>query len=99
MTITTIKDGEKTTMALSGNLDTITAPELQEVLIPEFDTAKEVELCLDDLKYISSAGLRVLFMGDTTAKEKNGKLIITGVSENVMEVFELSRFTDVLTIV
>ncbi len=99
MTITTTRDGGKTTMALSGRLDTVTAPELQAVLVPEFDAAKEVTLRVDELFYISSAGLRVLLIGEKAAKEKQAKLIVSGVSKNVMEVFEMTGFTEILTII
>jgi anti-anti-sigma factor len=89
---------EKTTLTLSGRLDTTTAPKLQEELIPEFDTAKHVELDFAELAYVSSAGLRVLLMGEKTAKAKGGKLTLVNVSAEIMEVFEMTGFADILNI-
>ena len=99
MNINKTQDGEKTTFTLSGRLDTTTAPKLQDTLLPEFDTAKHVELNFTELTYISSAGLRVLLMGEKAAKSKGGSMTLTGVSEEIMEVFEMTGFADMLTII
>jgi len=98
MNINKTQNGEKTVLALSGRLDTTTAPKLQEVLIPEFDGAKCVELDFAELAYVSSAGLRVLLMGEKTAKAKGGKFRLVNVPEEIMEVFEMTGFADMLTI-
>ena len=98
MNINKTQDGEKTTFALSGRLDTTTAPKLQDVLIPEFDTAKKVELSFSDLTYVSSAGLRILLMGEKAAKAKGASMTLMGVSDEIMEVFEMTGFADMLTI-
>ena len=60
MTINTTKDGSVLTVALEGRLDTMTAPELEEVLGKEMPAAEKLILDFDKLEYISSAGLRVL---------------------------------------
>jgi len=98
MNINKTQDGEKITLALSGRLDTTTAPKLQEALIPEFDTAKQVELDFSELAYVSSAGLRVLLMGEKSAKAEGASMILTNVSEEIMEVFEMTGFADILTV-
>ena len=98
MTINKNRSDNKTTFALSGRLDTTTAPALQEILIPEFDAVKDVVLDFSDLTYVSSAGLRVLLMGQKTAKAKEGKLTVVNVSDEIMEVFEMTGFADMLTI-
>lgn len=90
--------GEITIFVLEGRLDTTTASQLQAVLIPEFDTAKEIMLNLQELAYISSAGLRVILMASKAAKKKESKFILTNVSEEIMEVFEMTGFSDILTI-
>jgi anti-anti-sigma factor len=99
MTTNKTQTAEKTTLALSGRLDTTTAPKLQETLIPEFDGAKHVELDFAELAYVSSAGLRVLLMGEKAAKAASASMTLTGVSEEIMEVFEMTGFADMLTIV
>lgn len=98
MTITKNNANNKTIFLLEGRLDTTTAPQLQEVLIPEFDVSKDIILDFNTLAYVSSAGLRVLLMGQKTATAKGGSIIITGVSEEIMEVFEMTGFSSILTI-
>jgi anti-anti-sigma factor len=98
MTITKDRSSDKLVMLLEGRLDTTTAPELQTELIPEFDTANHIQLDFKDLVYVSSAGLRVLLMGEKTAKAKGGKMVLVNVSEEVMEVFEMTGLSEVLTI-
>ena len=99
MNIKKTQSGEKITLALSGRLDTTTSSKLQEALIPEFDTVKHLELDFTGLIYVSSAGLRVLLMGEKTAKAKGASMTLTGVSEEIMEVLEMTGFADMLTIV
>lgn len=97
MTINQTNENGKVTLALSGRLDTVTAPELEAAL----DTALSgaAELCFDftDLEYISSAGLRVLLKAQKIMNTK-GKMTITGVNETIMEVFDITGFVDILTI-
>lgn len=98
MNITKTQTEGKTVFALSGRLDTTTAPQLQDVLIPEFDASKQVELNFADLAYVSSAGLRVLLMGEKTAKAKGGSMTLVHVSSEIMEVFEMTGFSDILKV-
>ncbi|MCL2086193.1 MAG: STAS domain-containing protein [Oscillospiraceae bacterium] len=99
MTISKIHSENKTIMALSGRLDTTTAPQLQEVLIPEFSKSKHIELDFSELSYVSSAGLRVLLMGEKAAKSSSGKLTLSNVSQEIKEVFDMTGFSDMLTVV
>lgn len=99
MTINKTQENGKLTLALEGRLDTTTAPQLQDVLIPAFDEAAQIELNFTKLAYVSSAGLRVLLMGQKTAKAKGASMSLCGVSEEIMEVFEMTGFADMLTIV
>ncbi len=98
MTIQKKQEADKTTLVLDGRLDTTTAPQLQEALIPEFDNAKEVRLDFTGLAYVSSAGLRVLLMGEKTAKAKSAKQTLVNVSKDIMEVFEMTGFSAILNI-
>jgi anti-anti-sigma factor len=98
MTITKEQDGEKIIIALEGRLDTTTAPELHEQLIPEFDKAKHIRLDFKELVYVSSAGLRVLLLGEKTAKAKGGTMSLVNVSPEIQEIFEMTGFSDILTI-
>ena len=99
MNITKTLDGAKLTLALVGRLDTTTAPDLQDTLIPAFAESKDITLDFSEIAYVSSAGLRVLLMAEKEATGKNASMTLTGVSEDVMEVFEMTGFAGMLTIV
>lgn len=99
MTINKKQMGDRVVFDLEGRLDTITASDLQAVLLPEFDSAKAVELNFEKLTYVASAGLRVLLMGEKTAKKQGATLTITNVSTEIMEVFDMTGFTGILKIV
>ena len=99
MQITKTQIGEKITFTLSGRADTTSSPEFQEKLIPAFDEAKEIIVDFTELAYISSAGLRVLLTGEKTAKAKGSSMTITGVSKEIMKVFEMTGLSGILTIV
>ena len=85
-------------MALEGRLDTTTSPQLQEVLVPAFDGAKSVKLDFAKLAYVSSAGLRVLLMGHKEAKARGATMMLCNVSDEIMEVLDMTGFTDMLNI-
>jgi len=98
MTIDKKLENDKLTLTLEGRLDTTTAPQLESILIPAFDEAKKIVLDFSQLVYISSAGLRVLLMGQKATKAKDASMTVTDVSEEVMEVFEMTGFSNILTI-
>ena len=98
MTITKEQSAETLSFLLEGRLDTTTAPQLQAELIPEFDNARNIVLNFSKLDYVSSAGLRVLLVGEKTAKAKGGRMIITNVSEEIQEVFDMTGFAEILHI-
>ncbi|MFP3040555.1 STAS domain-containing protein [Treponema primitia] len=98
MTITKNKTGDKLVLALEGQLDTSTAPQLQAELIPEFDNIHYIELDFEKLQYVSSAGLRVLLVGEKKAKANGGKMILVNISPEIKEVFEMTGFSGILTI-
>ena len=84
-------------LAVSGRLDTTTAPQLDAAIRESLDGVKELTLDFSALDYISSAGLRVLLSAQKVMN-KQGKMLLTGVQEAVMEVFEITGFADILTI-
>ena len=98
MQINKTKDAAKTILTLEGRLDTSTAPKLQEALISEFESGTHVELDFAGLAYVSSAGLRVILMGEKTAKSKGARQTLCNVSDEIMEVFEMTGFADILSI-
>ena len=84
-------------MAVEGRLDTTTAPELEAELKASMDSVSELVLDFDKLDYISSAGLRVLLSAQKVMSKKGGMKVIH-VNETVMEIFEVTGFSDILTI-
>ena len=97
MTMKQKKDGGKLTVELEGRLDTTTAPELEEALRASLDGVSELELDLNELVYISSAGLRVLLSAQKTMN-KQGSMVILNANEDLKEIFEVTGFVDILTI-
>ena len=97
MTITKTLDGTNLTIALEGRLDTTTSPQLEGEMHPDIDSATEVTFDLEKLAYISSAGLRVLLSAQKIMN-KQGEMKIVGANEAIMEVFEVTGFSDIFTI-
>ncbi len=97
MTINKALNGTALAVALEGRLDTTTAPELEASLKESLEGVTELTFDFSALEYISSAGLRVLLSAQKTMT-KQGSMKITGVSEVIMEIFEVTGFSDILTI-
>ena len=85
-------------VALKGRLDTTTAPQLEGELREALAGADRLELDLEKLEYISSAGLRVLLSAQKLMAKKGG-MTLRHVSEAIMEIFEVTGFVDILNIV
>ncbi len=97
MTIKEVKGDGEIVLELEGRVDTITAPELQQAILVAFQKEKKLILDFTNIEYISSAGLRALLIGEKTAKSKGGSMLITGASEAVKEVFNVTGFLKILT--
>ncbi len=93
LTIDIIRDGRQCTLFLTGRLDTATAPQLEDTLLRMDATVKALTLNMTDLDYLSSAGLRTLLKLQTTFA-----LTLTGVSEGVKEVLEVTGYIGFLKI-
>ena len=96
MTIEKKQNGTALTIELEGRLDTTTAPELEKEL-NALGNVNELTLDFGKLEYISSAGLRVLLAAHKIMSRKGG-MKVTNVNEIVNEVFEVTGFSDILTI-
>ncbi len=83
--------------ALEGRLDTSTAPELEQALREVLDGVKNLTLDFRKLDYVSSAGLRVLLSAQKIMN-KQGEMKLIHVSEAVMEIFEVTGFSEILTV-
>ena len=97
MTIEKTTENEKVTLTVSGRLDTTTAPELEAALDEVLENTKELIFNLENLEYISSAGLRVILKAQKSMNTK-GSMNLTGVNDSIMEVFDITGFLDILTI-
>ena len=97
MKINTVKENGTLTLAVEGRLDTTTSPELEAELNNSIADIKNLIFDFKKLEYISSSGLRVLLKAQ---KKMNGigSMKICGASELVKEVFEVTGFSDILTI-
>lgn len=97
MNIAKTSEGTKRTLALEGRLDTTTAPQLEAEVKGALTGVTELVLDFAQLEYLSSAGLRVILAAQKIMN-KQGKMVICHVNETIMEVFEVTGFSDILTI-
>lgn len=97
MEITAFKNESTLTLTVKGRLDTITAPKLESELKNSISSVKELILDFSELEYISSAGLRVLLSAQKLMN-KQGSMLLKNVRDDVMEVFEITGFVDILNI-
>ncbi|MBQ8967442.1 STAS domain-containing protein [Ruminococcus sp.] len=97
MTINKNKNADKLTISIEGRLDTSTAPDLEKEIKTSLEGITELTFDFSALEYISSAGLRVLL---TAQKQmtKQGSMTVTGSSDDILEIFEVTGFSDILTI-
>ena len=92
------KNAEETIIAIVGRLDTTTAPALDKTINEDIGETKNLVLDIKGLEYISSAGLRVLLSAQKKMLKK-GTMTVKNVCAEIMEVFEITGFADILTIV
>lgn len=92
----TVDEG-RAVVALEGRLDTTTAPELENEINEIIEGLEELIFDMENLEYISSAGLRVLLASQKTMN-KQGSMKVINVNDQIMEIFEVTGFSDILTI-
>ena len=98
MEIIKTQDNQKLTLALRGRLDTNTSPKLEAELKRSLSGITELEFDFSEVEYVSSAGLRVLLAAQKVMK-RQGTMVLRDVSDAGREVFEITGFVDILTIV
>ncbi|MCI6225913.1 MAG: STAS domain-containing protein [Clostridiales bacterium] len=96
MNIKLINRGQEGELVLEGRLDTLTAPEAEEVFNQMAERFEKIVLNMAGMEYVSSAGLRTLKRLHMAMKKKNGSLVLTNVRKMVMEVFEMTGFAGLL---
>ena len=97
MTFEIKKNAKETTIEVVGRLDTTTAPDLSKTINEDIADTENLVLDFKKLEYISSAGLRVLLAAQKKM-QKLGTMKLTNVCEDVMEVFEMTGFSEILTV-
>lgn len=97
MTIIKNREGSKLSVQIDGRLDTTTAPQLESEIREDLSEITELDFDIKDLAYISSAGLRVLLSAQKVMN-KQGTMTIRNVNEDIMDVFEVTGFVDILNI-
>lgn len=97
LTVNKNKQDTNLTLEIIGRVDTTTSPQLESVMEQSLDGITNLVLDLSGLEYMSSAGLRVLLM---VQKKMNtqGSMKLVNVSDDIMEIFEITGFVDILTI-
>lgn len=98
MKMTKTQSGSNLTVALERRLDTGTAPELEGMLKDSLEGVTELTIDMAELDYLSSAGLRVL-LGAQKTMNRQGIMKVANVNETIMEIFEVTGFADILTII
>ncbi len=96
--ITKELDNHILTLHLAGRIDTVTAPELETAITESIDSITKLILDFANVEYISSAGLRVLLSAQKVMVKKDG-MELCMVNQAVSEVFEVTGFSDILTII
>jgi anti-sigma B factor antagonist len=97
MQITKTTENDKLTLALEGRLDTLTAPLLEAEVVGKLDGVKTLVFDFQNLAYVSSAGLRILFMAQKVMS-KQGQMIVKNVNSDINDIFKVTGFTNILTI-
>ena len=97
MTIEIKRNAEEIVLQIVGRLDTTTAPTLEKTIMENINGISSLVLDFKGLEYISSAGLRVLLSAQKKMQQI-GKMKVIHVCEDVMEVFEITGFADILVI-
>ena len=97
MKINKTQNGSELLIALEGRLDTTTAPELEKELKDSIGGVEDLTIDFEKLDYISSAGLRVLLSAQKIMM-KQGEMKVVHVNETIMEIFEVTGFSEILTI-
>ena len=98
MTVKLMKQGENAVLFLEGRIDTMTAPEAQEALLPMVDNFGSIILDYEKVSFVSSAGLRVMLMLQKKCNAQGKEMKLIHVKPSIMEVFDMTGFSGMLRI-
>ena len=97
MQITKTISDDALTIAITGRIDTLTAPQLDAEIQGKLDGIKNLTIDLKNVEYISSAGLRI-FLTAQKIMNKQGSMVIKNVDDTVNDIFEVTGFSEILTV-
>ena len=98
MTYKISRDGDISTIFLTGEIDMDVTEKAKEVILPLVDSGKEVHLNLKDVSYMDSSGISVLIESHQKALEKNTKVIVKEVSKSVLKVIMMAKLEQILNL-
>lgn len=98
MTVAVTKDSDKITLIPEGLIDTVNSPTFEAEVENALLETKKLVIDFAKVEYISSSGLRVLLKAQKKLSAEDGEMIITNVNDSVKEVFEVTGFSEILTI-
>ena len=93
------ENGSEVVFYVEGKLDTMTSPQLEAEIEKRIDSANKIIIDVKKLQYVSSAGLRVFLAADQAMEEKGGEMNMRNVPESVMDIFDMTGFTNTLRII
>ncbi|MBR3366805.1 MAG: STAS domain-containing protein [Lachnospiraceae bacterium] len=96
-TISKKKEGTNLRVTVAGRLDSTTAPDLEKAIRDDIEGVTDLTIDIEQLEYISSAGLRVL-LASQKIMNTQGKMTVTHPADVIAEIFEVTGFSDILTI-
>lgn len=100
MNVTINQEGTKTNVILNGRLDTTNADQFQKDIAPLMQGDQpDIELDCTDMEYTSSQGLRMFLMLQKSVSSRGGKLVMRNMKPQVKEVFDITGFSHIITII
>ncbi|MBP9993270.1 MAG: STAS domain-containing protein [Bacteroidales bacterium] len=99
MNVTLNNDGGKTLVVLDGRLDTTNVEQFQNDIAPLMEGEKpDIEIDCTNMTYTSSQGLRMFLMLQKSVSSRGGHLVMKNMSPQVREVFDITGFSHIITI-
>ena len=92
-------NGTTMNIALWGILDTKSAPQLQDAIMESVADVTEINFDFANLEYLTSAGLRAILVAQQEMEDKDGKMTLKNVSKDIMDIFKMTGFLSILTII
>ncbi|MBP9987329.1 MAG: STAS domain-containing protein [Bacteroidales bacterium] len=100
MDVSIVKEGAKTLVKLAGRVDTTNAEKFQTDIAPLMaDAAPDIDIDCSNMEYTSSQGLRLFLMLQKSVSSKGGSMVLRNMKQQVKEVFEITGFSNIITII